>query len=280
MQAALESVLGELLLGGEPTRATLLESCRKRGVAVADTDALLESFERLAVYRDLVQSNLREAVRLSIPRTIARLGPLFDEYFARFLREHGPRTHYLRDVTTELLDFCEPLWAQDARLPSYLPELARHESLHIEVSALPSLPRGHVPAPLELERGVELCAALRLVRYLHAVHELPEAETDRSEPSRRGVALLVYRSPEHEVRYLELSELAHAVLERLLAGSTLGAAVQDAARRLQSELNEAVLASTASLLADLAERGVVWGPAAKPTPAPARHFGPSSRGNL
>lgn len=280
MQAALEGVLGELLLGGELTQAALLRSCQERGVEAADAAALLEGFERLVVYRELVQENLREAVRSSIPRTMARLGALFDEYFARFLRERAPRTHYLRDVTTELLDFCEPLWERDARLPGYLPELARHESLHIEISALPALPRGYVPAALELERGVELGAALRLVRYRHAVHELPEAETDRSEPPRREAALLVYRSPEHEVRYLELSELAHAVLERLVAGSTLGAAVQEAARQLRSELTEAVLASAASLLADLAERGVVWGPSAARGPDPARHFGPSDRGDL
>ncbi|HEY6081023.1 MAG TPA: putative DNA-binding domain-containing protein [Polyangiaceae bacterium] len=262
MQAALESVLGELLLGDEPTRTALEQLCQERGIAAPDTAALLESFERLLVYRELTRGNLREAIELSIPRSMARLGPLFDEYFARFLSERAPRTHYLRDVTTELLDFCEPLWAADPRIPGYLPELARHESLHIEVSALPSLPRGHVPAALQLEQGVELGAALRLARYRHAVHELPDTALDRSEPSRRELALLVYRSPEHEVRYLELSALAGHIVERLVAGDSLGDAVRGAAQQLGSELTEAVLASAAALLADLAERGVVWGPKA------------------
>src|SRR6478672_7148085 len=94
------------------------------GVAACDADAFLArfdfsdddravlraEFERLLVYRQLVQGTLREAVALAIPRAMARLGPLFDEYFDRFLAERGPRTHYLRDVTTELLDFCAPLW--------------------------------------------------------------------------------------------------------------------------------------------------------------------------
>jgi hypothetical protein len=276
VQAALEGVLGELLLGDEPTPAALLKSCQERGVEAADAAALLEGFERLAVYRELVQGNLREAVRLSIPRTMARLGAIFDEYFARFLRERAPRTHYLRDVTTELLDFCQPLWERDARLPGYLSELARHESLHIEVSALPALPRGHVPAALELERGVELGAALRLVRYRHAVHELPSSESDRSEPPRRDATLLVYRSPEHEVRYLELSALASALVESLLAGQALREAVQAAARQVEGELTEAVLASAASLLADLAARGVVWGPA----PAKTRENAATELGDL
>ena len=81
-----------------------------------------------------------------------------------------------------------------------------------------------------------------------------------SEPTRREVALLVYRSPEHEVRYLELTPLAAGIIERLLVGLTLERAVREAAAAEQAELTEAVLSGAAALLADLAERGVVWGP--------------------
>jgi hypothetical protein len=92
------------------------------------------------------------------------------------------------------------------------------------------------------------------------VHELPEDETSRAAPAERAVSLLVYRSPEHEVRYLELTPLAAGIVERLLSGDTLAAAVQGAASAEGSALTEAVLAGAAKLLADLAERGVVRGP--------------------
>jgi uncharacterized protein len=269
MQREIESVFAELVLGPAPSRENLLALCRKYDVDHADAAALTESVERLAVYRDLVRGNLREALQLSIPRSIARLGPLFDEYFDRFLCEQAPRTHYLRDVTPELLAFCAPLWPHDQRVPSYLYELALHESLHIEVSALPSLPRGHVAAQLALEQGVELCLALRLVHYQHAVHELPADEADRTLPATRAVSLLAYRSPEHDVRYLELTPLACAIVERLLSGDSLGSAVQSAAAKVGSALTEAVLAGAAQLLADLAERGVVRGPKAADS-GPAR----------
>jgi hypothetical protein len=260
MQPALEAVFARLLLGPTPSRADLAASCRQHDLSPADALALADGFERLLVYRDLVRGTLREAVELSIPRSIARLGRLFDEYFERFLDERAPRTHYLRDVTTELLEFCLPLWQSDERVPAYLGDLALHESLHIEVSALPALPRGHVAAPLALDQGVEFSAALRLVRYGHAVHELPEAETDRSEPAARGVALLAYRSPEHDVRYLELTPLAHGIVQRLLAGEPLAQAVRGAAAEAATALTEGVLSGAARLLADLAERGVVRGP--------------------
>jgi hypothetical protein len=260
MQQALEAVFAALVLGPAPSRADLVASCAEHGVGADDAAALESSFERLLVYRELVRGNLYEAVQLSIPRSMARLGAVFDEYFARFLNERAPRTHYLRDVTTELLEFCLPLWQNDARIPTYLGELALHESLQIEVSALPALPRGHVAAPLSLDQGVELGAALRLVSYRHAVHELPEAETDRSPPVERQVSLLAYRSPEHDVRYLELTPLAHGIVQRLLSGDTLAQAVQGAAAAISAPLTEALLSGAARLLADLAERGVVWGP--------------------
>jgi hypothetical protein len=256
----IESLMAELVLGPAPTLALLAELCQKHEISAADAAALSEGAERLGVYRELVRGNLREALALSIPRSMARLGPVFDEYFDRFLRERAPRTHYLRDVTPELLEYCAALWASDARVPEYLYELALHESLHIEVSALPTLPRGHQPAPLSLEQGVDFGAALRHVSYRHAVHELPEGEQDASVPASRPVQLLVYRSPEHEVRYLELTPLASSIVQRLLAGDSLGSAVTSAAATAETPLTEAVLEGAARLLADLAERGVIRGP--------------------
>lgn len=260
MSQGMQELMADLVLGPVPDDALLDALCRTHAISAEDARALHASLPRLAVYRELVRGNLKDALSLSIPRSIARLGAAFDEYFDRFLREHPPGTHYLRDVTTELLEFCRSLWASDERVPSYLYDLARHEALHIEVSALPAPPRGHVAAPLALDQGVELSAALRLVHYRHAVHELPDDEADRSEPSARPVALLVYRSPEHEVRYLELTPLASAIIERLLGGEALGRAIQEAAAANDSALTEAVLSGAAQLLADLAERGVLWGP--------------------
>ena len=114
MQQALEGLFAELVLGPALSQAELLELTRKHGVDPADADALCASFDRLLVYRELVQSTLREAVQLSIPRSMARLGAVFDEYLARFLVERAPRKHSLREVAPELLEFRGgKLWPND-----------------------------------------------------------------------------------------------------------------------------------------------------------------------
>lgn len=269
MQRALESALAELVLGAEidpGDREAVAAWLARHGVSDEDARAIESSdLERLFVYRRLVRGTLREAVELAIPRAIARMGEPFDEYFSRFLAERGPRTHYLRDVTTEFLSWAGPRFATDARVPPYVLDLARHESSQIEIASERALPRGHEPAPLELDRGVEFIAASRVARYDFAVHELLADEASRVEPRRTPTALFVYRSPEHEVRYLELSPLAAAILEKLhTERRTLREAVTEACAESGTPLDEAVLTGAARLLADLAERGALLGPAVPP----------------
>jgi hypothetical protein len=264
MQAALEAALAELVLGAPlpaENPAALQSLLVRHGVSPEDASALLEQgVARLLVYRSLVRETLEAALNASIPRSLARLGPLFDEYFERFLSERGPRTHYLRDVTTEFLDFCERLWRKDGRIPGYLLELARHEALHIEIASIPPPAVRSDPAALDLDAGLEFTEAARLVHYRHAVHELPEALEDRTEPEARETHLFVYRSPEHYVRYLSLSPIAASIVGWLMRGASLRHGLTRAADEHRAALDDVLLSGTARLLSDLSERMAVLGP--------------------
>lgn len=280
MQRALELALAELVLGPEldiGDAAAVAAWLARHEIPAEDATALLEGeLERLLVYRRLVRTTLREAVELAIPRTIARLGPLFDEVFARFLSERGPRSHYLRDVTTEFIANALASLAADARVPRYVPDLMRLEALQIEIAAAPPLGAPREFAELDLDRGLHFAEALRLVRFGHAVHELSEDLADRSEPRAGATQLLVYRSPDHIVRYLELSPLAADILEGLLAGESLRASLFSALERQKCELSDAILTGTAELLADLSRRGALLGPSATPPRNSSSSTDPSS----
>lgn len=265
MQAALEHAMAELVFGPAIERADepAFDAWLSRSAADLESRRALDrDFERLLVYRRLVRRTLRSAIELAMPRAVARLGSTFVEYFDRFLAERGPRTHYLRDVTTEFLDFAEPLLRSDPRVPAFLCDLARHESLSIVVSA--SVEHGRTPlGELDLDRGLVFTDAARIARYAFAVHLLPDDEADRSEPPAEPTALFVYRSPEHDVRYLALTPLAADIVERLLAGETLRQAVLAATQQRGIPPSPSVLEGTARVLADLAERGALHGAGAR-----------------
>jgi hypothetical protein len=263
MQRALEGALAELTLGAEiaaSDRAGIAAWLARHEVEAGDAQALSRDFPRLLVYRQLVRGNLQGALRATIPRTLARLGPRFTLDFDAFLLERPPVTHVLRDVTPSFLEFALPRWAGDDSVPAYLADLARHEASQIEVASQLALPKNHVPAELSLEHGVEFIAAVRLVHYAWAVHRLPDSEESRELPDASETDLLVYRSPEHDVRYLELGPFAAALLEGLLRERlSLAAALHSAAERVASALDDQLLSRAAALLADLAERGALLG---------------------
>ena len=263
MQRALESALAELTLGpeiaaGDP--GAISAWLARNHVSGEDASALQRDFPRLLVYRRLVRRNLRDALTSTIPRTIARLGARFEPDFDEFLRLSPPVTRFLKDVTPRFLEFVLPRWAESGDVPAYLSDLARHEALQIEVATLLARPKDNLTAELSLDASVEFVAATRLVHYAWAVHRLSEDEASRALPEQASVSLLVYRSPEHEVRYLELGAFAARLLTGLLGERrTLRQALTGAARELGRKLDDELLNASARLLAELAERGALLG---------------------
>lgn len=256
------SVVPRLIRDPDADRAVRADAASflaEGGLDAADAEQLAAAgARRLLVYRRLVRGSLERAIRQEIPRTAARLEEAFTAWVGRFVDEEAPRSHYLRDVAFEMVAWAAPRWAADPEVPAYLADLARHELTAIEVGAAPDGP-GPSGADVELDRPVRFHPSARLHRYDHAIHLLLADEGARDVPERVPTALLAYRDAEHDVRYLALTPLAAAILERLLRGETLRAAMVGGTTALAHPLDGAVLASSAAVLTDLSERGVMLG---------------------
>jgi hypothetical protein len=244
-------------------------------VAPEDAEALLAAPRRLRLYRRLVRHNVTGVIAMILERTRARLdahvpGEL-DRMIDDFLDEVGPRTPHLRDLPSELLAFAAPRWraraqgaAVDADRPAPPPWIVDYAELELLEFAIAVAPRPPAPPPLaevSVDRPLVFADPKRLVHFDWAVNRVP-ADDVRAEPEWRPVDLLVYRDAEHHARILELTPLAAAILERLLSGKPLGAAMVEACEAKGHALDEAVLSGAARLLADLGERGVLLGAAA------------------
>jgi hypothetical protein len=234
-----------------------------RGVAPEDVEAILAAPPRLHVYRTLVRNGLSSVVLRMLPRTRTRMNAAcsgrFDADLASFVGQVGPRTHYLRDVPAEFFTWVEPRWRCDPGLPAYLPDLAALEIAHFAIAAAESARQASVDTvDVALDRPLAFIESARLARCAWAVHELSLDEMATDEPPPRDTCLLGYRDATHSVRWLHLTPLAAAVLERLLSGEALGTAVERACTDHGAEPPN-VLADVARLLADLGERGVLIG---------------------
>jgi hypothetical protein len=241
------------------TEAELSQWLDRQGLETADENAFgAIGQRRLFLYRTLIRKSLRSAVREELPRTALRLGERFDTEVDAFLTEEMPRSHYLRDVAFEMVEWARPRWTADSTLPTFLADLARHELSAFEVAAADVGDPPEADPGLELDRAVVLDPALRVCRYAFPVHRLREEDPDLAPEL---TTLLVYRDAEHDVRYLELTPLAGLILEHLLAKEPLGVAITTACAALGVGFP---VEASARFFADLAERGVLYG-AARPT---------------
>ncbi|MBV1861520.1 MAG: DUF2063 domain-containing protein, partial [Nannocystaceae bacterium] len=113
---------------------------------------------------------------------------------------------------------------------------------------------------LALDKPLRFDGAARLMSYAYAVHKMSQDAQDREHPERVPTRLLVYRDPDNKVRYLELTPLAHAVLEQLIEHhQPVAEGLRAACVALAQPLDDERLGTAATLLADLADRGILLG---------------------
>lgn len=261
----LQAMMANACLGGDADvafEADLAGFLASHGVAQEDADALLVSPRRLGLYRSLVRHNITAVIRTMLEHTRGRLERRtpgeFDRAVSAFLDEVGPRTPHLRDVPVEFLTYAGPRWRDDGRLPRWIANYAELELLDFVIGVAPR----PLPPPPLAEVSADLPLAFvdtkRLIHLSWAVNALSRDDPD-AEPEERPVSILVYRDVEHRTRFLELTPLAAAILERLFAGDVLGRAVVAACEAKAHPLDDSVLGGAARLLADLGERRVLLG---------------------
>ena len=246
----------------ETSRKDLRGFAAEHGIEGEDLDAIeAVGAERFLVYRSLVHNRMRNAIRDFISRAVSRLGKKrLQADFAAWMEEFAAHSPYLRDVPAEFVAWAAPRWADDEDVPDYLIDLARHELLEYDI--LNDHRGGEAPTglPLALDKPLRFDGAARLMSYAYAVHTMPQDTQDRSLPEQVSTRLLVYRDADSKVRYLELTPLAHAVLEQLIEhAQPVAEGLRKACDALGEPLDDDRLATSATLLADLAERGVLLG---------------------
>jgi hypothetical protein len=193
----------------------------------------------LAVYRNDVFNNLREALRAVFPVVDRLVGADFFGHAAdRFIASHPSRSGNLHDFGRKFPDFL-------ARFPGttelgYLPDTARlewllHESFHaanhdpLELGRLGQLAPEHYPLlAFRLHPACRLLASPYPVQRIWQANQ-PEVDADESVDASSGGIRLLIRRAEFNVEMQPLTEGEYALLSAIAEGRNLGEAAAAAA---------------------------------------------------
>ena len=216
--------------------------------------------ERLLAYHFMAHARLYETISAFCGAAAKVLGPhrMHDEVRA-WIDERGPKTAILRNVPEEFVAWAVPRWAADPELPPCLGPLAAHEVLKRTIRNDPRSVGEQNQIKIDLERPIACNGTARLLRYAWDLHRFPPTPEPEDAPEAGSFDLVGYRHADERPRFVQLEPRAAALLERLLAGQTLRAALFGACEALGEALDDNILASTALTLADLVDRHILLG---------------------
>jgi uncharacterized protein len=219
---------------------------------------------RWKVYRRMVRSRFSESIEHAFERFVAVVGAdRFREIVAKFLAEAPPRSHYLRDVPGEFLQFLVTngqVLTRAYALPAYALDLARYEWAELETAYSFEEVGALRVGPLDMHGVAVLSPTHRLIDLAYPVHRLDVGSPDATlQPE--TLALCLYRDAKtHEVAVLELTPVTAAMLSIIERRTMpLVEVVRKAAEGVGATVDVAFVDALSTLLADLTERGVLLG---------------------
>ena len=181
---------------------------------------------RLAVYRDLIFSNLESFISSNFPVIRSLYGENeWDAFAHEFLREHRCHTPLFPEFGREFLRYLESRQRQERGDPEFLLELAHYEfaelALAIDDNEIDAVAHDAQGDPLT---GVPVVSALACVlAYRFPVHRIgPDFRPDEA-PEHPTVLLLV-RGRDDQVRFHEINALSALLIERLRDNNELNGA--------------------------------------------------------
>jgi len=178
---------------------------------------------RMAIYRDLVYSNMESFVSSNFPviRTLYD-DDAWNTFTREFLREHRCHTPLFPEFAREFLRWLELRQQQERGDPPWLLELAHYEwaelALSLDEANIGDTPHDPAGDPLT---GVPVVSPLACVLgYHYPVQRIGPAFRPAEMPAEPTWILLV-RDRNDDVRFHEINALSGVLIEKLRENSTL-----------------------------------------------------------
>jgi uncharacterized protein len=209
---------------------------------------------RMAVYREIVFNNILNSVTTCFPVCVQVLGERdWEKLVRQFFAKHQATTPIFREIPAQFLQFLNT--AKD--LPIYFEQLAHYEWVELAVSSQPTSPPELSKTPDLLNEKPVLAPANKLLEYDYAVHKISARHKPKTFTK---TYLLVFRSPENKVKFIELNPVTFQLLKLIDKNNMTGKqALMRLAEDMQHPNIEAIIQFGAEILTDLANQQAIIG---------------------
>lgn len=171
--------------------------------------------KRMRIYREIVFNNFYASVGACFPVVRDILGKRrFSKLVRQCFASQPFKSPLFKDIPGCFVSFLRTHTPAD--YPAYTAQLAHYEWIELalsqQVTAPPAFAAAAATASTLLHRVVQLCEAHQLLHYDYAVHQLSKKH---SLVETIPTFLLVYRTPEFKVRFIQLNAMTYQLLQQL-----------------------------------------------------------------
>ncbi|MEM9305385.1 MAG: putative DNA-binding domain-containing protein [Pseudomonadota bacterium] len=217
---------------------------------------------RMAIYRDLFFNNVRGFISNNFP-VLRKLydDDSWDALVRDFFAHHQSHTPLFPELPREFLRFVEERRGPEQGDPPFLLELAHYEWAELalsldaaEINEVAAIPDGDLLAGVPVKSPVAW-----LLSYQFPVQHI-RPDFQPSEPSAQPTHLVVYRTREDDVRFMELNAVSARLLQ--LVDADTGATGLQCIEQVATELGTTVDAITGAgrqVLEQLRSRDILLG---------------------
>ncbi len=219
---------------------------------------------RMNVYRELFLSNVKGFIDNAFPVAASALGQeAWQALTEMFFEKHLSTSPYFREIPQEFMAWLMDNYDIQQTLPPWLPELLHYEWLELHVSTLDAdVPDVHTASTIQTNKPIVLSPFFEMAAYRWPVHEI-SAENQPTDMPAIPTLLAVYRTREHQVRFMKLEPKAAMLLEVLQTNPTLNPeqAAQQAALKTQGGRHAMTfgMSEFSTLFSDLNTRDILLG---------------------
>ena len=209
---------------------------------------------RMAVYREIVFTNILNSVSTCFPVCVQVLGEhAWEKLVRQFFANYQATSPIFREIPQQFLRFINSV----ANLPAYFQQLAHYEWVELAINTQQTeAAKLSKKMNLLVEKPI-LAPAHMLLKYDYAVHKISKRNVPKTTESTH---LFVFRNSEFKVKFIELNPITYQLLRLIQENNMTGKqALVRLAEHIKHPDTDAVIQFGAEILSDLANQQAIIG---------------------